>query len=219
MLNRAEEDYIKAIYELTVERGQELIKSSEVSAHFSFTDQTVNEMIKKLVHKKLINFLPYKGLNLTKKGKDEAIRMVRSHRIWEVFLTQELGFNWSDVHEHAETLEHASSSIVLDRLNKYLNYPEYCQHGNPIPKEDGSMAVMSHISLDEVKQGTQIEVVRVLDHKELLNYLNERNIKLHDKFSVLENDRFGDLVKISNGADMYIISGKIAKMLYVKMTA
>lgn len=88
MRNRAEEDYIKAIYELTVERNIELIKTNELSERFNYTDQSVNEMIKRLDEKKLVAFYPYRGVELTPKGKNIAIKMIRAHRLWEVFLTK-----------------------------------------------------------------------------------------------------------------------------------
>ena len=94
MLNRAEEDYIKTIYELTIQKDVRIVKTNQISEYFSYTDQSVNEMNKKLNNKKLFKFIPYKGISLTSKGKKEAIRMIRAHRIWEVFLTDKLGFSW-----------------------------------------------------------------------------------------------------------------------------
>jgi DtxR family transcriptional regulator, Mn-dependent transcriptional regulator len=213
-MNRAEEDYIKTIYELTIEKKQSLIKTNELSERFGFTDQSVNEMIKRLEQKKLISFIPYKGVSLTNKGKEVAIRMIRSHRIWEVFLTEKLGFPWESVHEDAEMLEHAASPLVLEKLYDYLGEPKYCQHGNPIPDLEGKMEETTHLSLDETSPNDLFEVMRVLDHKELLTYMNQQNMRLHDRYTIIEKDPFTGLIKIQKDQETKTLSLKIAKMIF-----
>jgi DtxR family Mn-dependent transcriptional regulator len=213
-LNRAEEDYIKMIYELTVEKDLLMIKTNELSERFGFSDQSVNEMIKKLEVKHLVSFVPYKGVSLTSKGKSVAIRMIRAHRIWEVFLTQKLGFSWESVHEDAEMLEHATSPEVLESLYKYLGSPKFCQHGNPIPDLKGKMEKSATLSLDELEKGEVFEITRVLDVKELLVFLNENEIKLHDRYELIEKDSFNGMIKIKDQDRTKIISIKTAKMLF-----
>jgi len=214
MMNRAEEDYIKTIYELTVERKQSLIKSNELSESFGFTDQSVNEMIKRLESKNLVSFYPYKGLALTNKGKQIAIRMIRSHRIWEVFLTEKLGFSWESVHNDAELLEHATSDELLERLYDFLDKPKYCQHGNPIPDLKGHMSPSSNLSLADFEKNDLIKLTRVLDTKELLVFLNDKNIKLYDILLIVEKDDFNQTITIENTAKQDIISFQTAKMLF-----
>lgn len=212
-MNRAEEDYIKTIYELTYEKKVQLIKANEIAERFGITDQSVNEMIKKLAHKHLVTFIPYKGVSLTKKGQEEAIRMIRAHRIWEVFLTEKLGFSWESVHEDAEMLEHATSPEVLNRLFEYLGRPKYCQHGNPIPSMDGKMEESTTLSLANVAIGERFELLRVLDHKELLMYLNGVDIHLHDIFTMVEKDDFNGFIRVKKDSDM-TLSLKTAHMLF-----
>lgn len=213
-MNRAEEDYIKTIFELTIEKKQPLLKTNELSERFGFSDQSVNEMIKKLEKKHLVSFIPYKGISLTSKGRQVAIRMVRAHRIWEVFLTEKLGMSWESVHVDAEMLEHATTTEVLEKLYHYLGEPKYCQHGNPIPNLKGQMHPISTLSLDELQEGDRFEITRVLDHKALLIYLNDQKIKLHDLYEVMSKDSFnGVMVIVSNGQPK-TISMKTAKMLF-----
>lgn len=214
MLNRAEEDYIKAIYELTVQNDIPMIKTNEISDYFGYTDQSVNEMIKKLNQKKLVNFIPYKGIQLTSKGKKEAIRMIRAHRIWEVFLTDKLGLSWEDVHEDAENLEHATSSRVLDLLYEFIGKPDFCQHGNPIPNKQGDIKKASNFSLSECRVGDVFTLTRVLDLKALLVYLNEEKIKLNDQLIILEKDEFNEIIKVEHHQKQKTISLKTAKMLF-----
>lgn len=213
-MNRAEEDYIKTIYELTVEKKQTLIKANEIADRFGFTDQSVNEMIKKLEKKHLVSFIPYKGISLTKKGKDVAIRMIRAHRIWEVFLTEKLGFSWENVHEDAEMLEHATSAEVLEKLFHFLGDPKYCQHGNPIPNFQGKIEEATSLSLSETKPGESFELLRVLDHKELLMYLNQQGMKLYDQYRVLSKDPFNGLMRVKRDEIEITLTLKTAQMLF-----
>jgi DtxR family Mn-dependent transcriptional regulator len=213
-LNRAEEDYIKTIYELTSEKNIHIIKTNDLVERLGFTDQTVNEMIKKLNKKNLVSFIPYKGVSLTKKGLNEAIRMVRTHRIWEVFLTEKLGFSWEDVHEDAELLEHATSKKVLDKLYHFLGEPKYCQHGNPIPDEKGIIHKRAHKSLNEMNEKDRFKITRVHDLKELLVFLNQQEIKLDDEYEIVEKDDFNQIIKIRKSNKINIISYQIAKMIF-----
>ncbi len=214
-MNRAEEDYIKTIYELTVEKKVALIKSNDIADRFGFTDQSVNEMIKKLEKKHLVSFVPYKGISLTKKGKDVAIRMIRAHRIWEVFLTEKLGFSWENVHEDAEMLEHATSPEVLEKLYHFLGQPDYCQHGNPIPDIHGKMKDPVVFALSDTKPNQVFELLRVIDHKDLLIYLNQYHLKLHDRFVILERDDFNGVLKIEKESkETIILTLKTAGMLF-----
>jgi DtxR family Mn-dependent transcriptional regulator len=213
-MNRAEEDYIKSIYELTVEKDILMIKSNELSERFGITDQSVNEMIKKLEKKSLVSFMPYKGISLTSKGKQVAIRMVRSHRIWEVFLTEKLGFSWDSVHEDAEMLEHSTSDLVLEKLYKYLGEPKFCQHGNPIPNFDNLMEPVDTLMLSELTVGDRFQLRRVLDHKQLLTYLDSLDIKLYDIYEIMEYDDFNQMIKIEKNKQMIQLSLKTAKMMY-----
>ena len=178
MINKSEEDYIKVIYELTVERKQTLIMSTEISEHFGYSDQSVNEMIKRLENKQLVSFIPYKGISLTEEGNKVAIRMIRAHRIWEVFLGEKLNFPWENLHQDAEMLEHATSPELLEKLYHFLGEPKYCQQGNPIPDLEGNTEQSDHLRLADAHENDKFKITRVLDHKELLVFLNQKKIIL-----------------------------------------
>ena len=218
-MNRAEEDYIKAVYELTIEKNEELAKTNELATKFGFTDQSVNEMVKRLVRKGIFAFSPYKGVSLTSEGRKEAIRMVRSHRLWELFLNKAFAFNWNEVHEDAEKLEHAASDKVIDAIDKYLGYPTHCQHGNPIPTKDGVVSKVSQKSIFDLNVGDTFEIIRVKDNKELLLYLNKMNIKLYDTFQVsAKNDVLGFIV-IKDQTREIQLTRTVAYFLFVKIAA
>jgi len=171
-------------------------------------------MIKKLAKKNLIKFLPYKGVHLTQKGLNEAIRLVRHHRLWEVFLVSKLNFEWMDVHEEAEKLEHASSDILIDHLDEFLGYPKYCVHGNVIPKLDGSVSAINDIPLSDATKGDVFILDRVMDQPPLLKFLDEKGINLHSEFKVVDMDAFNGLVTIQYLNKMIDLSMVVAKKLF-----
>lgn len=213
-MHRAEEDYLKLIYELSIEQDKEKIKNNEIAEAFGYTDQSVNEMIKKLVTKKFLIYEPYKGVSLTNKGRKEAVRMIRAHRIWEVFLTKKLNFSWQDVHLDAEKLEHASSTELIEKLYHYLGEPKYCQHGNPIPNFDGFSEKITNQPLWETKENESFIITRVLDHKELLAYLDEKKIGLNTTVKVLKKDEFNGYITVSYNHQESQITERVAKMLF-----
>lgn len=135
MINRGEEDYIKALYKLALSEDKSAyVKTQALVDHFKHSRPSVNEMIKKLNLSGYVDYKPYVGVKLTQNGYDEAIKMIRKHRLWELFLNKTLGLSKAQVHDEAERLEHATSDLVLEALNTFLLSPEACPHGNPIPK-------------------------------------------------------------------------------------
>ncbi len=215
-MNRAEEDYIKTIYELTVQAEKPIVKPTELSLHFGYTDQSVNEMIKKLVYKKLVSFIPYHGVSLTKNGKKEAVRMIRAHRLWEVFLTEKLGFAWEDVHADAERLEHHSTTMLLNRLDDFLDHPAYCQHGNPIPDRNGHILSFSTLTLAEMNENETFQITRVVDEKNLLVFLNENQLQLKQMIMIEKIDTYNDLMYIKEKERLITLSLKTARMIFGK---
>lgn len=213
-MNRSEEDYIKTIYELSINKEVNIIKTSEISDRLGFTDQSVNEMIKRLAAKDFLSYIPYKGVTLSPKGHDEAVRLIRAHRVWEVFLSKFLNFNWEEVHDEAERLEHVGSNDLIDRLYKFIGEPKYCGHGNPIPNNDGLITNEYKRSLYEYQKGDSFVLKRVLDNKELLFHLDEMNINIGDTLIIDEKDNFNNLIKITNGNSDLVVSNKVAKMLF-----
>ncbi len=135
MINRGEEDYIKAIYKLS-DLGVKghYLKTKALVAHLGHALPSVNEMIKKMVHNGFVEYKQYMGVKLTEKGNQEAEKLIKKHRLWELFLTDTLDLPPELVHEEAERLEHATSDLVLKALDGFLNHPKVCPHGKPIPQ-------------------------------------------------------------------------------------
>jgi len=111
--------------------------TNEIANHLGIKPASANDMLKKLKDKKLIQYERYGKSSLTKEGKKLAIEIVRKHRLWESFLFEKLAFNWDEVHEVAEQLEHIQSKKLIDKLDQFLNYPSTDPHGDPIPNAKG----------------------------------------------------------------------------------
>src|SRR6056300_1724498 len=137
---KTEENYLKAIYVLESKFGKE-VSTNELANKLDTKASSVTDMVKKLAKKELITYEKYKGVSLSKKGKNIAISIIRNHRIWEVFLVEKLHYKWDEVHEIAEQLEHIKSDELVDRLDDFLEHPSFDPHGDPIPDREGNIPV------------------------------------------------------------------------------
>jgi DtxR family Mn-dependent transcriptional regulator len=167
-------DYLKAIWELA---GAGAASTKEVAGRLSVSPASVTEMFGRLQEMGLVKYERYHGASLTRRGRREALRLVRRHRLIETFLMEHLGYSWQDVHEEAERLEHAVSDEFTERLAEMLGHPARDPHGDPIPAVDGTLVAESLRPLDEAKAGQRVGIVKVDDESALvLNYLGERGL-------------------------------------------
>lgn len=212
MLHKSEEDYIKFIFEAS-SNHKTYLSLKEIASYFSYTEQSVNEMIKKLDKKGYVSYVPYQGVKLLKKGKNEAIRMIRSHRIWEVFLEKYLGYSWEEVHKEAEHLEHAGSEKMIEKMYAFIGKPKTCQHGNPIPSYDVPFESNVYQSLYEIDEDVTFEVLQVKDNYELLHFLNNQNIQIGDLLTVVKRLPSLAQIEIRHHHKKLNISDKISQMI------
>ena len=131
-MTRAEENYLKAIFNLGGSQ-QQTITTNALAEEMQTKPSSVTDMAKRLATKGLVRYARYQGIGLTAQGTKEALTIVRKHRLWEVFLVNKLNFTWDEVHEVAEQLEHIKSEKLIDQLDALLDFPKYDPHGDPIP--------------------------------------------------------------------------------------
>ena len=215
MLHKSEEDYIKFIYEASTSSKTHL-SLKDIASYFSYREQSVNEMIKKLQKKGYVKYLPYQGVTLLKKGEKEAIRMIRSHRIWEVFLEKYLGYSWEEVHQEAEHLEHAGSEKMIEKMYELIGKPETCQHGNPIPNYDAPFKAEHYISLNKIEEDSSFKIIQVKDNQELLKFLKIKGIKINDTIKVIKQFPTLLQMEIEHNKSIHMISYKTSQMMYGK---
>src|SRR5881296_4117578 len=158
-LSRSVEDYLKAIYHLSSQGG--CATTSDIAAMLEVAPPSVSGMMKRLSETGLIEHVPYRGVQLTPQGRRAALRMIRRHRILELYLTQHLGYDWGGVHAEAERLEHAVSEKLIERMASALGQPQYDPHGDPIPTAGGEIEEAELVVLAEAPIGTKLELRQV----------------------------------------------------------
>lgn len=170
------EDYLKVIYQAGGMNAS--VSNKIISEELGVSPASVTEMLVKLNKQGLINYEAYKGSKLTDVGLSNCISLIRSHRLWEVFLMEHLNYTWSEAHEDAHLLEHATPRRMLERLDQFLEYPSYCPHGVAIPKSDGRLETRILHPLQELMVGDQSIIRRVTEEKSLLDYLDGLGIEI-----------------------------------------
>lgn len=188
------EDYLKIIFELGGK--QRKVSNKQIALSLDVAAGSVTEMIAKLVTEGLVKHIPYAGISLTEAGVETAEKLIRRHRLWETFLVDKLNYKLQDVHDDAEVLEHATSDNLVEHLDNFLGHPKECPHGGMIPSIEGDYKEESYDLLIDAKTGETKEVDRFVDNHELLTYLDEINLKIGDRFTILEHVPFEGPIKV-----------------------
>ncbi|MCX8143054.1 MAG: metal-dependent regulator [Bacteroidia bacterium] len=213
-----EENYIKAIYVLSYEiKSNNKLGTKDIATVLKVQPATVTDMLKKLKKKKIINYKKYGEIQLTNTGILYAKQLLRKHRLWETFLYEKLHFNWDEIHEIAEQLEHIQSDALIDRLEKFLQYPQYDPHGEPIPDASGKIPTLPNTVLSQIKNKKWYSVIAVKDTSpEFLKYLQQISIQIGTKLKLIEKIPFENSIKIAfSNNKQIIVSGKIADNILV----
>ena len=170
MVSISVQDYLLTIFRLQVDGSP--VSTTALAAQLGVTPPSVTGMVHKLHREGLVVYEPYRGTVLTMAGTEQAVCLLRRHRLWELFLTDVLGLPWDQVHAEAHRLEHATSERVAERLAAFLGEPEIDPHGQPIPARDGTLPERPGLPLSEVEAGQQVQVVEVPDSDPaMLQYL------------------------------------------------
>jgi DtxR family transcriptional regulator, Mn-dependent transcriptional regulator len=216
-LTLTEENYLKAIYTLSERKDSFDTSTNAIAEKINIKPPTVSDMLRKLTEKKLVTYEKYKKVQLTKTGRQLAIQIIRKHRLWEVFLHDKLQFTWDKVHEVAEQLEHIHSEELIVRLEKFLGYPIYDPHGDPIPSANGELSPAKRIILSDVIEGNTYQVVGVKDSSTpFLQYLQQLNIGIGTKIKVLERIAYDGSLTISmKRGQQFSVSKKFADNVLV----
>lgn len=215
-MSPTQENYLKAIYELSHDRRK--ITNKNIADILQVSAPSVTEMLTNLAKEKLVKHTPYNQISLTKKGQTIATIMVQRHRIWEVFLHDKLNYSISEVHEMADILEHATDNDLISRLNNYLDRPEHCPHGGLIPG-NAEMANQSDQVLADTEAGTQVQIKRVIDNHEFLKYYENLALPLGTTMTVLRHEPFeGPIVVKTAAGETIPVSYKAASYIFVRPT-
>lgn len=217
MNSLAEENYLKALFLLSNERGE--VNVNDLSKHLDIKMPTVTSMMKRLSAKKLVNYESYKPLKLTESGKKEAALVIRKHRLTEMYLVEKMGFGWDQVHEIAEQIEHIQAPEFFAKMDELLGFPKLDPHGSPIPDKNGKMLRIDYVKLSSCKPGDKVLLSAVINTSaDFLQFLNSRNLSLGLKLEILSVEPFDStmVVKYKNKPSE-TLSHKVCDSLLVEM--
>jgi len=217
MISHTEENYLKAIFKIS-EKDNSLASTNAISKEMNTSAASVTDMLKRLSEKNLINYEKYKGVTLTKKGNTLATNLIRRHRLWEVFLLEQLDFSWDEVHDIAEQLEHIKSDQLIERLDSFLKHPKFDPHGDPIPDADGNFTYRKQVLLSNLNENEAGVVVGVNEHSSsFLQYLDRQKLNLGATIKVLEHFDYDSSKRVKlNGKSEHILSTKVCQNLFIQ---
>jgi DtxR family Mn-dependent transcriptional regulator len=211
------EDYLKALYSLCGESEQEGAPTGELARRLGLTPGSVTGMLKRLERAGLVHYAPHQGARLTASGREAALRVLRRHRLLELFLVKSLGMPWDEVHEEADLLEHSASDQLIERIDRYLGHPRHDPHGDPIPDAEGNIPEVDAEPLADYEPGTAFEIRQVDDTSEgLLRYLREGGVELGAQGTVARTEPGAGIMEIEVQSRRLAISRQAAARILVR---
>ncbi|GAB3174717.1 metal-dependent transcriptional regulator [Telluribacter humicola] len=212
-----EENYLKIIHNLSGREDLE-VSTNALAESTATRAASVTDMLRKLADKGLIHYKKYQGVRLTEQGQKVALKVIRKHRLWEVFLVEKLGFGWDEVHDIAEELEHIPSDRLVERLDAFLDHPQFDPHGDPIPDAKGNMPVPDYMKLSDIAMGNKALMMGVLEHTTpFLQHLDRSGLTLGCEIEIKEVNEFDKsaLIQINNQRTLFI-SQEVSKNVLVQ---
>ena len=209
------EDYLKAIYELESRFGA--AATSDVASALAVAPASVTGMVRRLATQGFLDHVPYRGVQLTPRGRHAALRTIRRHRILECYLTGVLGYSWDLVHDEAERLEHAASDELIERMASALGHPTADSHGAPIPTVDGMVEERPHRTLAELPVGETARMLRVSDkNPSLLRYLADIALQPGAEVTMVSRAPFDGPLTLRIGHAEFAVGPTLAAQVLVE---
>ena len=211
-----EENYLKLIYSIA-SRQEGDVTTNALAEVTATRAASVTDMLKRLADKGLIHYRRYQGVHLTEEGERLALAIIRRHRLWEVFLVEKLGFGWDQVHDMAEELEHVRSDELVQRLDAFLDHPQFDPHGDPIPGPSGQMPDVTYRKLADLAPADEACLMGVLDHSvAFLQHLDACGLTLGCVVKVSEISAFDRSMQVTiPPSQTLFVSHDVAKNLLV----
>ena len=219
MASHTVENYLKALFALANKAGE--VGISDLSDHLAVSKPSVNSMAKALQQDGFLKYEKYKPLKLTSKGKKVAALVVRKHRLTEMFLVEQMGFGWDEVHDIAEQVEHVKAPAFFDRMDELVGFPTVDPHGSPIPDAHGNVLEIDCVKLSECAVGEKVSLVGLSQSsKSLLSFLDSHGIALGHTFGIRAVEPFdGSMTVEHQGAEARTFSLKVCERLLVRKEA
>jgi DtxR family Mn-dependent transcriptional regulator len=217
-LTDAVEDYLKAIYELTLDQGR--AATNQVAERMGVTPASVTGMLKRLAaaDPPLLDYHKHRGAALTEAGRRVALEITRHHRLLELFLHETLGYAWDEVHDEADRLEHVISENFEERIAQALGNPQHDPHGDPIPNRELDLPPQAETRLYELRAGQQALIQRVKsDDPELLRYMQTIGLVPQTRVKVLERSSFDDNLSLQINERVVVLGPRVTREIYVEV--
>lgn len=215
MASEQVENYIKNIFKL--QEQEKRVTTSLLSDRLQISAPSVSEMVKKLADEGTVSYTPYKGVELTDEGRKAALRIIRRHRLWELFLVEVLKFRWDEIDEEAERMEHIMSDRLEERIDRILGNPSRDPHGDVIPTREGTLVDRNPHPLSSMSPGTEVIVTRVSDENpEILQYMSKLGIGLGTTVRIKERIEFDGSLRAEIGDREQFVSSKLAQNIFVE---
>ena len=213
MLTEEKEDYLKAI--LTHDGDHSFVSNKTLSQYLNIKPPSVSEMVNRLEKSGYVETKPYKGVKLSETGLTYTLDIIKRHRLLELFLIKILQYNWEEVHQEAEVLEHRVSHLFVDRLDKLLDYPITCPHGGVIPRENQYKELYT-TNLLSFETGDIVTIKRVRDRTDLLIYLSSKAILIGEQIEIINRDDTNKVIIVKKGDQVTVLSYDNAAHIYAE---
>jgi DtxR family Mn-dependent transcriptional regulator len=189
MASSTVENYVKQIYLQEQAHSDELVPLGRLASVMNVVPGTATSMVKTLAEAGLVDYQPRAGIRLTAHGEKLALHVLRRHRLLEQFLVEVLHYDWSEVHQEAETLEHAVSDKLMEHIDDLLGNPQVDPHGDPIPNVQGQVSDPDYTPLSLAQAGEALEISRIIDQEpEFLRFLEKNQLTPGSKVAVMAFD-------------------------------
>jgi DtxR family Mn-dependent transcriptional regulator len=217
-LTVAVQDYAKAIYTLESRDGS--ASTSDLAGLLEVRPGSVSGMLRKLSSLGLVEHERYRGVRLTERGRRVALEVIRHHRLLELFLVENLGMTWDEVHAEAEVLEHALSEELEELIAAKLGHPTVDPHGDPIPSRELQLAESAAPALAELEPGEAAKFVQISDSDPaMLRFLGERGIVPGTELELVERQPFDGPLFVRVGGETHALGVVLARAMRVRREA
>jgi DtxR family Mn-dependent transcriptional regulator len=208
------DEYLDAIYEL--ESNGLPATTSALAEQLGVALASVSEMLRRLAERGMVAYEPYRPARLTEEGRQRGAQLARRHRLWETFLANYLGIEWTRVFKEACQLEHATSDLVMQRLDEFLGHPSECPHGLPIPDPDGNVPERDLIPLTKLNVGQRGEINFIASYEgDVLSYLDSLGLVPGTSITLEARAPFDGPVSICIGDELRVLGRKLAELVQV----
>lgn len=208
-------EYLAEIYRL--QEDTPTVSTTSLAERLGVTAPAIPRMLKRLKSAGYVKHIPYQGVELAELGRQEALRELRRHRTLEVFLVDIMGFQWDEVHEHADALGKGLTDAVAERMAKMTGYPSRCPHGEPIPDDEGQMPQVKDTCLINLTVGFKGTISRVRTNEpERLQYFASLGLVPGAKFEIVGRAPFNGPLRLRLGRDEVVLGVELVKALWVE---